>query len=114
MGLTQFSIERNRISLTVLLVVIVMGFTVYQTLSRDSMPPYTVRVATVVTQFPGASPERVELLVTDKVEKIAQELPELKELSSTSRTGISIVNVTLVDQVQPLPSQHYLVLLGHL
>lgn len=101
MGLTQFSIERNRISLTVLLVVIVMGFTVYQTLSRDSMPPYTVRVATVVTQFPGASPERVELLVTDKVEKIAQELPELKELSSTSRTGISIVNVTLVDQVQP-------------
>ena len=101
MGLTQFSIERNRISLTVLLVVIVMGFTVYQTLSRDSMPPYPVRVATVVTQFPGASPGEVELLVTDKVEKIAQELPELKELSSTSRTGISIVNVTLVDQVQP-------------
>ncbi|MGB0776522.1 MAG: efflux RND transporter permease subunit [Flavobacteriaceae bacterium] len=101
MGLTKFSIEKNRISLTLLFVVVVMGLSVYQSLSRDSMPPYTVRVATIVTQFPGASPERVELLVTDKIEKVAQELPELKELSSTSRTGISIVNVTLVDQVRP-------------
>ncbi|MGB0837905.1 MAG: efflux RND transporter permease subunit [Flavobacteriaceae bacterium] len=101
MNLTQFSIERNRISLTLLAVVIVLGFSVYKTLSRDSMPPYTVRVANIVTQFPGASPERVELLVTDKIEKIAQEIPELKELSSTSRTGLSVVTVTLVDQVKP-------------
>ena len=59
------------------------------------MPPYTVRVATVVSEFPGASPERAEQLVSYKIEKIAQELPELKEVSSTSRTGISIVSVTL-------------------
>jgi multidrug efflux pump subunit AcrB len=65
------------------------------------MPPYTVRVANIVTSFPGASPERVELLVTDKVEKITQEIPELKEVSSTSRTGLSVVTVTLVDQVKP-------------
>lgn len=101
MNLAQFSIEKNRISLTLLGVIVALGLALYQGLSRDSMPPYTVRVANVITQFPGASPERVELLVTDKVEKIAQELPELKELSSTSRTGISIVSVTLVDEVKP-------------
>eukprot|EP00903_Cladosiphon_okamuranus_P004380 g4378.t1 len=75
------------------------GLVGYQSLSRDSMPPYTVRVATVVSQFPGASPERVELLVTEQVEEVAQELPELKELNSTSRTGMSIVTVTLKDDV---------------
>jgi multidrug efflux pump subunit AcrB len=101
MNLTQFSITRNRISLTLLAVVIILGLSIYQNLSRDSMPPYTVRVANVVTSFPGASPERVELLVTDKVEKITQEIPELKEVSSTSRTGLSVVTVTLVDQVKP-------------
>ena len=37
------------------------------------MPPFTIRVCTVVTQFPGASPERVEELITDKIEKVAQE-----------------------------------------
>lgn len=101
MNLTQFAIERNRITLTVLSVIVVMGLVLYQSLSRDSMPPYTVRVATVVSEFPGASPERVEQLVSDKVEKIAQELPELKEVNSTSRTGISIVSVTLKDEVTP-------------
>ena len=73
----------------------------YQSLSRDSMPPYTVRVASVVTRFPGASPERVEQLVTDKIEKIAQELPELKEVNSTSRTGLSVVTVELKFEVAP-------------
>ena len=101
MNITQFAIERNRITFTLLFVVIIMGLFSYQNLSRDSMPPYTVRVATVITEFPGASPERVEQLVSDKIEKIAQELPELKELTSTSRTGISIVTVTLIDEVEP-------------
>ena len=101
MNLTQFSIERNRITLTLLGTVILLGISLYMSLSRDSMPPYTVRVATIVSSFPGAGPERTELLVTDRVEKVAQELPELKELSSTSRTGLSVVTVTLKDEVPP-------------
>lgn len=101
MNLTEFSIKRNRVSLSILGVVIVFGLTLYAGLSRDSMPPYTVRVATVVTQFPGASPERVEELVTDKIEKKAQELPELKEVTSTSRSGLSVVTVELEMTVEP-------------
>lgn len=65
------------------------------------MPPYTVRVATIVSSFPGSSPERVEQLVTDKVEKTVQEIPELKEVTSTSRSGLSVVTVELKEQVKP-------------
>ncbi len=101
MNLAQFSIDKNRITFMVLITIILMGLFMYSSLSRDSMPPYTVRVASVVSQFPGASPERVEQLVTDKIEKVAQELPELKEVNSTSRSGLSIVNVTLKDEVPP-------------
>lgn len=101
MNLAKFSIERNRITFTILATIVLMGIVLYQGLSRDSMPPYTVRVANIVTQFPGASPERVELLVTDKVEKISQELPELKEVTSTSRSGLSVVTVELKDEVKP-------------
>ena len=95
MNLTKFSIERNRVVLSILGVVMIMGMFFYQSLSRDSMPPYTIRIATIVSSFPGASPERVEELVTDKIEKVAQELPELKEVRSTSRTGLSVVSVEL-------------------
>ncbi len=85
----------------VLATIMILGMVLYQSLARDSMPPYTIRIASIVSQFPGASPERVEQLVTDNIEKIAQELPELKELKSTSRTGISIVSVKLKDEIAP-------------
>ena len=101
MNLAKFSIDKNRITFMVLITIILMGMVMYTGLSRDSMPPYTVRVASVVSQFPGAGPERVEQLVTDKIEKVAQELPELKEVASTSRSGLSVVNVTLKDEVAP-------------
>ena len=100
MNLAKFSIEKNRISLMVLATIIILGITMYSTLSRDSMPPFTIRVASIVSSFPGASPERVEQLVTDKIEKLAQELPELKEVTSTSRTGLSVVTVSLKDEVK--------------
>lgn len=100
MNLAAFSIEKNRITFMALITILVMGIVMYLKLSRDSMPSYTVRVATVVSQFPGASPERVELLVTDKIEKVAQELPELKEVASTSRTGLSVITITLKDEVK--------------
>lgn len=99
MNIAQLSIEKSRITLMVLISIIAMGVSMYFSLSRDSMPPFTVRAASIVSEFPGASPTRVELLVTDKIEKVAQELPELKEVSSTSRTGLSVVTVTLKDEV---------------
>ncbi len=101
MNLTQFAIEKNRITITILVTIILMGLVLYFSLPRDSMPPYTVRVANIITQFPGASPERVEQLVTDKVEKVVQELPELDEVTSTSRSGLSVITVTLKDLVKP-------------
>ncbi len=101
MNLAAFSIQKNRIVLMILGTILLMGMVIYPDLPRDSMPSYTVRVANVVTTFPGASPDRVELLVTDKVEKIAQELPELKEVTSVSRTGLSAVTVELKEDVGP-------------
>jgi len=101
MNLAKFSIDKSRITIVLLVTVVLMGILSYFSLSRDSMPSYTVRVANVISEFPGASPERVEQLVTDKVEKLVQELPELKEMASTSRTGLSVVTVTLKDDVTP-------------
>ncbi len=101
MNFAKFSIDKNRVVLSILAVIMVVGIMAYSSLSRDSMPPYTIRVASVVTSFPGASPERIEELVTDKIEKIAQELPELKEVTSTSRNGLSVVNVELKMEVAP-------------
>ncbi len=99
MNLTGSALKNNRVTILALIVVIVLGLMEYRNLSRDSMPPFTVRVATVITQFPGASPERVESLISDKIEKTLQEIPEVKNVTSTSRTGVSIVKMTIQDYV---------------
>ena len=101
MNLTRFSIEKNRISLSLLFIVVLLGVSMYKALPRDSMPPYTVRVATIVSNFPGANPERVELLVSKNIEEVVQEIPEVKTVTSQSRTDLSVVTVTLKDEVKP-------------
>ena len=101
MNLTQIALENNRVTIVVLLVVALLGLLGYQAMPRDSMPPYTVRVASVVTSFSGAGPERVEALITSKIEEVAQELPELKTVTSESRTGLSVVSVALKQEVPP-------------
>ena len=99
MNLTKLAIENSRITIMLLLVIILLGLVGYFDLSRDSMPPFTIRVCSVVTNFPGASPDRVEELITDKIEQVAQELPELKNVTSESRTGLSIVKISLADDI---------------
>ena len=101
MNLTQIAIENNRVTIVVLLVVALLGLVGYRTMPRDSMPPYTLRFASVVASFPGAGPERVEALITSKIEEVAQELPELKTVASESRTGLSVVSVELKQEVPP-------------
>lgn len=95
MNLTKIAVDSNRVTIMVLIVLMVMGLIGYTNLSRDSMPPFTIRACSVVTNFPGASPERVEELITDKIEKVVQELPELNHVTSESRTGLSVINVSL-------------------
>ncbi|MFT7687434.1 MAG: multidrug efflux pump subunit AcrB, partial [Candidatus Azotimanducaceae bacterium] len=56
MNLAKISIDFNRITIFLLVMVLLMGIVMYESLSRDSMPPITIRVATIVSSFPGASP----------------------------------------------------------
>ena len=95
MNLTSASLKRTRFVSAALAGLAVMGLVQYQELPRNDMPPYTIRFASIVTPFAGAGPERVESLVTDPLEKVAQEIPEAKEIKSESRTGLSVVTVEL-------------------
>lgn len=101
MNITEFSIIKSRIVISILAVIMVSGIVAYHKLPKNSMPPYTIRVASIVTSFPGAAPMRVESLVTDKIEEVVLELPEIKKVTSVSRAGVSIVNVELKMEVAP-------------
>lgn len=100
MNITELAIKYDRVTYLIVAIIALAGLFSYSSLSRDSMPPYTIRVCQVVTSFPGASPERVEQLITEKIEEVVQELPELDNVTSTSRTGVSIVEVELAANIE--------------
>ena len=102
MSLTKAAIEKNRITATLLLVLLVAGLTAYTNMPQNEDPGFVIRTALVTTMFPGASPERVELLVTDKLEKVIQEIPELDFISSESKTGVSLVYVNFREEFKEM------------
>lgn len=99
MNLTRLTLKNSRIAIIVILVVAIIGITNYFQLERDSMPSYTIRLASVVTQFPGAASDEVEVLVTEPLEESIREMPEVKTITSESRSGLSVITVELLVEV---------------
>jgi len=96
--ITRAAIEKNRITVAILVIVLVGGWNAFNSLPRAEDPGFTIRTAQVITSFPGASPERVEDLITDRLEKAIRELPELESIESVSKTGISIITVNVQER----------------
>ena len=84
-----------RLLFLVLGVVIAMAASAINQISRQEDPTITNIFATIVTPFPGAEPSRVEALVTENIEQRLREIPEIDEIKSTSRTGVSVIAVKL-------------------
>lgn len=99
MNLTKLALSNTRITIITFLIVGIIGIFNYFQLERDSMPPYTIRLATVVTQYPGTDPLEVEALITDPLEEVIREMAEIKTIGSESRAGLSVITVELVVQV---------------
>lgn len=83
-----------------LCLILVWGASSFLTSPRLEDPELTQRNALITTRFPGATVERVESLVTDKVEQELFEIEEIKTIESSSRAGFSSVSVELNDEVE--------------
>ncbi|MCC5839989.1 MAG: efflux RND transporter permease subunit [Opitutales bacterium] len=97
---------RNRHLLALATVItLVAGAAALESLPRLEDPVITQRNPIVLTAVPGASAERVEALVSKPIEDALAEIPEIKTLASTSRDGISVVNIELQDSVTRATNQ---------
>ncbi len=95
MNLPAFALKRKTLINFLATLLMIGGVFAYFQLGRLEDPDFTVKRAVIVTAYPGASPAEVELEVTDRIEKAIQEMPQLKELYSLSRAGLSIVRVDM-------------------
>ena len=102
MNLTQVALNNDRVTWMAVIFLLLAGWFSYKSLPRAEDPGFIIRIAQVTTYFPGAGPERVEQLVTDKLEKAIQEIPEVDFISSTSKTGVSIILVNIRERYKEM------------
>jgi len=93
-ALTLFLRNPHLLWLTVA-VSLVAGVAALAALPRLEDPRITNRNAIVVTPYPGASAARVEALVTEPLEDAVREVAEVKEVTATSRVGLSTLSIEL-------------------
>ncbi|MEE4172910.1 MAG: efflux RND transporter permease subunit [Xanthomonadales bacterium] len=93
------SLRNPRLLVMLAALVLVAGLTALVSLPTAEDPRVMNRVATVLTPYPGATPERVEALVTEPLENVLRELPEVNVISSSSQAGVSVVRVELKDSI---------------
>ena len=87
--------RNKRIVALAIFMILAAGLSALSTVGRQEDPGISKIFGTVITAYPGADPARVEALVTEKVEDELKQIPQIKKIESTSRTGISVVQVEL-------------------
>ena len=95
MFLSDISIKRPVFATMMMVALVVLGVVSYQRLAIDEYPDVTYPVVIAQTAYPGASPEVVMREVSRPIEEALNTVQGLKEVTSTSIEGSSLVRVQL-------------------
>ena len=85
--------RNKRLLMLALALILVTGLSSIHVLPRLEDPTLKQRAAKINTRFPGATAERVESLVTEKIEEELKEIEEIRVIRSVSRKGLSTITM---------------------
>ena len=91
MKLAEVSIKRPSLVIVMLALLIIGGLFSYSQLSYELIPKFEVKIVTVATVYPGASPSEVENTVSRKMEDAVSSLEGVKKITAQSYESLSVV-----------------------
>lgn len=98
MNIAQFCIEKKTVTYVFTAILLISGIWAYTRIGRLEDPEFTIKSAQIITQYPGATAQQVMMEVTDPIEIAAQQMGQLKRVTSLSSPGRSIVTVEMQDR----------------
>lgn len=93
MSLPKFALENYQFSTIIISILVLMGIVSFLTMPRSEDPQISPAGTTIYAIYPGANPADVEKLFVQPVEEELNELDDIKELKSISRTGYGQVDI---------------------
>ena len=91
MNISEFTVRHKITTLMMTLMIILFGILSFTRLGLDIFPEMDFPIVTIVTAYPGASPEEVETIVTANIEMAVSGIRNLKNVTSTSSENFSSV-----------------------
>lgn len=93
--LTEFFIKNSKFTLVLTFGLIVYGIQGLQKMNSESFPSVNFAQSTVITQYDGASAEDIETKITKPIEDELRTVSGLKDVKSTSQSGLSTIMVRI-------------------
>ena len=90
--ITRFALDISRLTIVFIATVIALGFIQFMDFPRQEDPPIVIREVVVTAFFPGMDVADMEDLVTRRLEAQLRTIPELDDIWSDSKNGVSIIH----------------------
>lgn len=84
---------QSKLTPTIVLAIVLAGLLAVLATPRQENPQITMPAATIVTQYPGASSDEVQRLVTQRGERVLRDVPGIEHVYSQSLQNLSIITV---------------------
>jgi multidrug efflux pump subunit AcrB len=91
----KFFAEHDKLAYLITIAILMLGLATLRTVKRDQFPPVDMGIMNIITRYPGASPEDVELNVTNKLEDELRDVDGLEEMTSFSMENISWIDLII-------------------
>ena len=101
MWLTNLAIKRPVVILMLFVALAVLGIKSRSEMPLDLNPKVDIPYVVVSTVYPGAGPEEIETLVSKPLEDAIGSVNGLKNITSTSQEGVSIVATRVRTRHEP-------------
>ena len=98
--LFEFFTRRHIFATLFTVMIILLGLNSLRTLKRDLYPNVDMGEMIITTGYPGASPEDVELNVTNKLEDQLKSVTGIKKMTSTSMENVSVIDLVIDEDVK--------------
>ncbi|PMH43797.1 multidrug transporter AcrB [Vibrio sp. 10N.286.49.B3] len=98
MNAAIFSIKNKVITWMVIILMTLGGVISFSKLGQLEQPEFTIKLALVITAYPGASPEQVEEEVSLPLEDAIQQMQQVKLVKSMNSAGLSQIEVEVHSQ----------------
>src|ERR1017187_1771755 len=99
-NVAQFFVKNRQIAWVALFATLAWGVFGYMNMPKRKDPDIPVRIALAITPWPGISADKVEQLVTRKVEQAVTGNSKVDRVESTTQDNISVVQVRLLDNIK--------------